>query len=319
MLEVGIPVFHSRKTLPRALDSLVAQTKQNFIVCVSIDGDGEDYNDIIDEYWRRGLKIRIITSNVNCGPGMARQKVIDTTKCDYITFLDSDDMFMPRAVEVLYTEAKLRNYDILKSNFIRENANETDVLMTCADNIITWFHGKIYKVQFLKDKNIRFKEGLRIDEDAYFNAVAQNSTTNIGAADEVLYVWRANKESLTRSSKFKDYFIENHMNYIYSQVEALKDLHKINDTVSSTLITSTLLNIYYYYMSARFYKCDENEMDDCIGTLRNEEWMQKWLMDGNNWIAIITNIKAGQVYENEYVVFYDETFNKWAARLLKGV
>jgi len=62
MTEVGIPVYKARATLPKALDSLLAQTKEMFITCLSIDGDGEDYSDIIAEYTRRGLHIRVINS-----------------------------------------------------------------------------------------------------------------------------------------------------------------------------------------------------------------------------------------------------------------
>lgn len=50
-----------------------------FLVCLSIDCDGEDYSDIIEEYRRRGLHIRVINATENGGPGAARQKVIDTT------------------------------------------------------------------------------------------------------------------------------------------------------------------------------------------------------------------------------------------------
>ena len=101
MVEVGIPVFHARNTLRKGLDSLVAQTKDKFITCLSIDGDEEDYSDIIETYRARGLKIRVINSKENGGPGAARQRIIDTTQCDYLIFMDADDMLMPRAVEVL--------------------------------------------------------------------------------------------------------------------------------------------------------------------------------------------------------------------------
>lgn len=47
MIEVIIPVYNALDTLPKALDSLVAQTKNNFIVCLSIDGDGLNYDNII--------------------------------------------------------------------------------------------------------------------------------------------------------------------------------------------------------------------------------------------------------------------------------
>ena len=60
MVEVGIPVWHSRDTLCKCLDSLVAQTLNRFIICLSIDCDGEDYSDIIEIYRARGLKIRAL-------------------------------------------------------------------------------------------------------------------------------------------------------------------------------------------------------------------------------------------------------------------
>lgn len=317
MVEVGIPVYKAKDTLPAALDSLVAQTKKNFVVCLSIDGDGEDYNDIIKTYQERGLKIRVINSDINCGAGGARQKIFDTTICDYIMFLDADDLFTPRAVEMLYTTAKVKNYDILRGSFIREQNTKADILMSAKQNVITWFHAKIYKTQYIRSKGIRFLEELRTDEDAYFNAVAWNSTENKGVIEEVLYIWRDNKNSITRNLSRKDYFCKNYMNYIYSQVEALKAIYRINGEINSNLISHTLINIYYYYMRARFYQLDESIPDACLSTLRNEEWMQIWLVSGENWIEIINNIRPGQVYDETYVIFYTETFNKWATRLLK--
>ena len=317
MVEVGIPVYKARDTLPAALDSLVAQTKKNFIVCLSIDGDNEDYSDIIETYQNRGLKIRVIKSDVNRGAGGARQQVFDTTICDYVMFLDADDMFMPRAVEILYTNAKAKNYDILRGSFVREQTSQSDIFMSAKQNVITWFHAKIYKMQYIKDKGIRFLEGLRTDEDAYFNAVAWNSTENKGVIEEVLYIWRDNKNSITRNLPRKEYFCNNYMNYIYSQVEALKTLYRINGQISNSLVTHTLLNIYYYYMKARFYGLDESIPDECLSTLRNEKWMQVWLATGENWIEVINNVKPGQVCDDTYVIFYNETFNLWATRLLK--
>ena len=42
MVEIGIPVYKARETLPATLDSLVAQTCKDFVICLSIDGDNED-------------------------------------------------------------------------------------------------------------------------------------------------------------------------------------------------------------------------------------------------------------------------------------
>ena len=107
IVDVIIPTYKARETLPKALDSLVAQTKKLFIVTIIQDGDGEDYSDIIEEYRRRGLQLFLISLKENKGPGGARQAGIDANKmCDYLMFLDADDMLMPRAIEILYHEAK---------------------------------------------------------------------------------------------------------------------------------------------------------------------------------------------------------------------
>ena len=233
-------------------------------------------------------------------------------------FVDADDILMPRAVEVLYTNAKAHDYDIVQGSFIREFKDKEDIMMSSTDNVLTWFHGKIYKVSYLRNKKISFLSGLRTDEDAYFNAVAWNSTDNKGLIGEVVYLWRDNKNSITRSLPDKEYFIKTHNDYIHGQVQALIKLHEINETVNQTFITNTLINIYYFYMRARFYECNEEEMDNIISILKEQEWMQSWLDNGENWIDIIQNIKPGQVYDGEYVIFYKETFNLWSARLLRS-
>lgn len=317
MLEIGIPVYKARKTLPKALDSMVAQTKQNFIVCLSIDGDGEDYEDIIKEYQRRGLKMRVIRAKENGGPGAARQRVIDTTQCDYIMFLDSDDMLMPRAVEVLYTQAKAGDYDIVRSSFIREEKQKQDVYLPQNAGTITWFHGKIYKVKYIKDSNIRFLP-LRTDEDAYFNLIAWNSTKKRGELAEVTYLWRFNENSLTREKSTKQYFMDTYMNYIISQVEGLKGLARLNETMNVSLVGQTLVNIYNYYMHACFYNIPKDTMDEVISTLKSESWMLNFLNNANSWIEVLKTLKAGDIYDKDYIVFFKEPFNVWANRLLKA-
>lgn len=120
MLEIGIPIFKAQKTLPKLFDSLMAQTCEDFCVCASIDGDGIDYSSIFENYLKRGLRLRIINSEDNRGPGVARQRILDTTTADYIMFVDSDDILMPRAVEALYEKCKDEQFDIIRSSFIRE-------------------------------------------------------------------------------------------------------------------------------------------------------------------------------------------------------
>ena len=316
MLEIGVPVYKARDTLPKALDSLVAQTKDNFIVCLSIDGDGEDYSDIIEEYVRRGLKMRVINAEENGGPGMARQRVLDTTQCDYIMFMDADDMLMPRAVQLLYIQSKRQNLDIVRSSFVREEHTGADRYISKDINTITWFHGKIYRVAYLKENNIRFLPGLYTDEDAYFNFIAWNFTKNRGELDEMTYIWRDNPNSVTRCNTKKEYFSKTYNNYIRSQVEALKKIYQLNNDLNFTLVGQTLINIYYYYMNAVVYQLPLEETDNMIKTLADEPWISTFLTTQDNWYQMVQSVKAGTVYEDIGAVFYNETLLDWTKRLL---
>lgn len=318
MIEIGIPVYKARDTLPDLLDSIVAQTRKSIIVCLSIDCDGEDYSDIIETYRARGLKIRVINAEENGGPGMACQRVIDTTQCEYIMFADADDLLMPRAVEILYRGMIKTGYDILRSSFIRERRDAQDVLLDANSNVVTWRHGKIYRVSYLKRINLRYLPGLRTDEDAYFNILAWNCTNSRGAINEVTYIWRDNPHSITRSEEEQVYFKKTYFNYIYGQVEALKKMATILDEMPQILITRTLINIYCFYMRARFYKCDETIMDNSLSTLKNEKWMQDWFKVIQNWLDAINELKCGVFLDEKFVVFYEETFYHWCIRLMKG-
>lgn len=318
MVEIGVPVYKAKDTLPDLLDTMVAQTRKTFIVCLSIDADGEDYTNIIETYRTRGLKIRTIYAEENGGPGAACQRVLDTTQCDYIMFADADDLLMPRAVETLYRGIVSSGYDILRSSFIKESANEADVVLEAKSNVITWRHGKIYRTQYLRDIDLCFLPGLRTDEDAYFNIIAWNCTKQHGILNEITYIWRCNKNSITRNRDEVTYFKETYNNYIHGQVEALKKIFNTADEVANILVTKTLINIYFFYMRARFYKCDESIMDNTLKTLKNESWMKIWFATPQNWIDAIENLKVGQFYDKQYVIFYEENFYDWATRLLKG-
>lgn len=125
MLNLIIPVYHSRKTLPYVFQSLLTQTTKDFFITVVADGDGEDYSDIIDNFKSHGLTINFMPLEKNVGPGLARQAAMDADKeSDFFMLCDSDDMLMPQAVESLLRGITSQQLDIVSSSFIRHQANE---------------------------------------------------------------------------------------------------------------------------------------------------------------------------------------------------
>lgn len=316
MIEIGIPVWKARDTIEDTLNSLVAQTRKRFFVCLSIDGDNDDYADIISKYRSLGLIIRVVTGE-NGGPGIARQRILDTTQCEYLMFLDADDLLMPQAIDSLYNIIKANDYDIVRSSFIRENPYGPNQFLKYDIETITWFHGKVYKVDYLKKNNIHFYPGLRADEDAFFNLIAWNCAEKRGSLDETTYYWRYNKKSITRKNDVKQYFSDTYIYYVTSQIEGLKEIYRIKNEVNELLITYTLINVYDYYMQAKFYNLPLEPLDELILTLADKEWIKKYFHNGQNWIDISNKVKASKIIDSKYIIFYEENFATWAKRLFK--
>jgi len=69
--------------------------------------------------------------------------------------------------------------------------------MQASGNTVTWFHGKIYRTSYLKNLGTKIPPHLKVDEDAYYNLIAWHATEKRGYVDEVTYIWRYNKKSIT--------------------------------------------------------------------------------------------------------------------------
>ena len=310
MVDVIIPTYKARETLPKALDSLVAQTKKMFITTIVQDGDGEDYSDIIEEYKRRGLQIRLVKLEENKGPGGARQAGMDADKmCDYFMFLDSDDMLFPRAVELLYREAKINNADIVSSDFIAEKKNTPGYLMDVRDRPVTWFHGNIYKAEYLRENNIRFLPLLRYNEDSYFNLVAFNCTQKKFQIKEITYLWRDNNNSITRSGD-KPFIFKGWKLYILSQVEGMLSIVDIRGEIAPVLVAMTLINIYSYWMIAKYLNLVDDESKEIMAKIKNSPQILEALKDVDFWKFIAVNVKGCQMWEDN-LIFYQDRFNDW--------
>ena len=292
--------------------ALVAQTYKKFFVTISQDGDGEDYSDIIEEYTRRGLHIHHINHEENGGPGAARQRGIDFSDSngyDYIMFLDADDLVTPRAVEVLYKEIQKGLLDILISSFIGEDEHGSQYLE--ADKTpITWCHGKIYRLRYLKDNNIRFLPELRLNEDSYFNLVAVNSTEKKRRISEYTYIWRYNKDSLTREGEGEHFFLTSWQQYIYSQVRGVEKILELTGKLDPNVFCATMLNIYYHLQRANYYKIDYSEVAPLLNEFKEIEEIQKIITGEQFWMYIHNALKPCGFIE-KVLYFYPEKFVDW--------
>lgn len=318
-INVIIPVYRGHGKVNNALNSLLTQTLKTFYVTLVVDGDGENYDDLVDEYERRGLNISIIYSKTNGGPGTARQIGIDhSSMFDYLYFLDQDDMLYPHCLKDLYSEAKKKNADIIDAGFVTERDGEPPQPITIRQNKITWVHGRLYRRQYLIDNDIRFLPDLRLNEDAYFNVVAMNCTTNKYSLDEPVMIWCNNKDSLTRDKKGEDWFIKAWEGYIQSQCYGLRKIYDLLGEVKPGLLAAELYNIYEHYMLAVIQKLPTDVADNYIHSmLTGANFILDKADNYDFWSWISENVKQSVWYKGD-LHFFPVRFINWYNVFCKG-
>ena len=73
MIDIIIPIYNSRKTLPYTLLSICRQSiKEKVRVLLVDDCSSDSYDDIVEKFSNE-LKIKIVSLDNNSGPGVARQ------------------------------------------------------------------------------------------------------------------------------------------------------------------------------------------------------------------------------------------------------
>lgn len=89
MFSVVIPLYNKQELIKKTLDSLLAQTFEDFEVVVVNDGSSDNSVAVIEENFS-DTRIRIINQQ-NTGVATARNRGIKEAKGEYIAFLDADD------------------------------------------------------------------------------------------------------------------------------------------------------------------------------------------------------------------------------------
>ena len=320
MLNIIIPVYKARDTLPQALNSLLCQTSNKFIVTIVIDGDGIDYSDIIEEYRRRGLHITVLILPENHGAGYARQYAMDydanrAAKSEYYMFLDADDMYYPIAVELLTNQIRKENADIVIGSFIRERNHEF-IEYNATTTAVTWMHGKIYRADYLRQNNIRFLEELRYNEDSYFNVVAVNCSDHVARLPAPIYLWRDNPNSVTQTKEGGSYFARSNTQYIHGQIQGMKRIIELKGELPADTFAQTLLYIYYAMMQQQYEHVEDYSYLDELYSLGQVKEVQDFFNNGENWIKIVNTAKAGALIDESNIIFYNLPFSDWAQKYL---
>jgi len=96
-VSVIIPTYNRANLLPRAIESVLNQTYQDFEVIVVDDASCDNTEEVVQGF--NDPRIKYVKHKINKGGSAARNTGIKTAEGKYIAFLDSDDEWLPEKLE----------------------------------------------------------------------------------------------------------------------------------------------------------------------------------------------------------------------------
>ena len=187
-----IPAYNCEKVIERCITSLVNQGLQDYEIVVVNDGSKDNTLEVLKNFAQKNSNIKVIDV-VNGGPSRARNIGLSHATGEYVLMIDSDDYLndntcITRYVSMMEDEGLdlvvfgCRDVFLKDGEIIKENLSEIQDAVyytrkTFFDNIGNHLlqqimysaSNKIYKMQYIKQRNIEFQVDIAIEEDFRFN------------------------------------------------------------------------------------------------------------------------------------------------------
>ncbi len=221
-VSVIIPVYNAEDYIHQCLDSLLQQTLKEFeIICVD-DGSTDKSLQIMRDYENMDSRI-IVKRQSNKGAGAARNFGLQFAKGEYLSFLDADDFFEPKMLEVCVDTMNREHSDI--AGYLAKRFNQEKGLFSlitnsindsyCPDHspfspgeapkhlfsifqIALW--SKMYRHSFVGKNNLNFQEIPR-SNDLAFNFQALALASKISVIRQTFVNYRVNAGNSLQDTK----------------------------------------------------------------------------------------------------------------------
>lgn len=153
LVSIITPNYNSSKYITDTIQSVLNQTYINWELLITDDGSTDDSVKIIENFCSKDKRIKLFKI-ANSGPAIARNNSIKNAKGIYLAFLDSDDLWFPKFLQIsiakiknsegfVFSSYKRCNEFTLKEQYadfiVPKKVNYKDILKTNSISCLTAF------------------------------------------------------------------------------------------------------------------------------------------------------------------------------------
>lgn len=299
-ISVIIPMYNAEKTIIRCITSILNTKFQNYEIIIIDDGSTDSSFLLVKEFVEGYDNITVFAQK-NRGISAARNKGLELSTGDIITFVDSDDyvnedylLKIAKAYEDSKTDIVFFSYqrvtaegDIVSVHqlpTINDDYYQNLVDLSMND-IFGYAWIKAYKRSVIGD--IRFDEDVKLFEDEIFSCKVLKNPVNIKYLNEILYCYVRTNGTLFNQTNQHYCKI---CNYVWSEwLSLLKNYDKRNEILqhkANHMVKNCkwyvlernvkILSFYQEFANSNFIK--NATVDDWfINAVRKKKWISVFL------------------------------------------
>ena len=269
MISVIVPVYNVEDYLNRCIDSILAQTFENFELVLIDDGSTDRTGAICDSYQEQDKRVVVIHQE-NQGVSAARNTGVKVARGEYITFIDGDDWISKVSLERMYAACERHQAQLITCYLGTAPENgQQDILPSDNETVMsgrqavqkygllmdTRFRGPVNK---LIKKEILLKHPfpvgraysedtacvylwmwdadvvVELDEKLYFNIKRENSISNIEYGEHRLSLFDTYNEMLA-------FYRENGLEELFTHTLAVFFCDLIRDYGQCLLLNKNII------------------------------------------------------------------------------
>lgn len=187
-VSICVPIYNTEKYLVRCIDSLITQTYNNLEIVLVDDGSTDNCGLICDEYAKQDPRVKVFHQG-NKGEAGARNAGLHAATGTYVMFIDSDDEYLPNAVQLLVDAIHGKDVDLAIGGYLEKRgeiehfatghqrryfasdiarAYLTSSCQFAMPYIASTINAKLFKRKIITDYNIAYDERFVIGNDSVF-------------------------------------------------------------------------------------------------------------------------------------------------------
>lgn len=207
-VSIIVPVYNTAQYLPVCLDSILAQSYEDFELVLVDDGSTDNSGAICDAYAAKDSRVRVF-HQPNGGVSAARNHGVKEAQGDWICYVDSDDEVKPDYLQVM-VEAISSERCLVMGNLSddRMSGNLREDITLQGEAMVRYLLesgalflsgpvAKLFRRELLVKHDIHFPEGIHYGEDMVYLFQYLNVIDEVAIRKTINYLVRFRDDSLT--------------------------------------------------------------------------------------------------------------------------